>query len=190
MIPYLAIGAFAGLRAAEIERLDWADIKENFIEVTSRKAKTRSRRLVPLLPNLAKWLEPYRKTTGAVVTFANVSKQLLWLAEETANDGDPAVRWRHNGLRHSFISYRIADVQNVNQVALEAGNSPQMIFQHYRELVTPPEAKEWFGIPSVSRKNGTAAPTISDGAKSYVRGQLPNGVSVQSGSLDEFPAVI
>ena len=32
------------------------------------------------------------------------------------------------------------------QVVLEAGNSPQMIFQHYRELVTEKEAKAWFGI--------------------------------------------
>jgi hypothetical protein len=29
---------------------------------------------------------------------------------------------------------------------LEAGNSPQMIFKHYRELVTPKEAKAWFKI--------------------------------------------
>jgi hypothetical protein len=30
--------------------------------------------------------------------------------------------------RHSFISYRLADVQAAAQVALEAGNSPQIIF--------------------------------------------------------------
>jgi len=35
--------------------------------------------------------------------------------------------WKHNALRHSFISYRLAAVQNTAQVALEAGNSPQMI---------------------------------------------------------------
>ena len=32
------------------------------------------------------------------------------------------------------------------QVALEAGNSPQIIFKNYRELVRPAEAKAWFGI--------------------------------------------
>jgi hypothetical protein len=31
-------------------------------------------------------------------------------------------------------------------VALEAGNSPQMIFRHYRELATPDQAKTWFAI--------------------------------------------
>lgn len=30
--------------------------------------------------------------------------------------------------------------------ALEAGNSPQIIFQHYRELVRPKDATSWFSI--------------------------------------------
>ena len=64
MVPFLAIGAFAGLRSAEIQRLDWADLKESFIEVTAGNAKTRSRRLVPIQPNLAKWLAIYRQDSG------------------------------------------------------------------------------------------------------------------------------
>ena len=59
---------------------------------------------------------------------------------------DPVIPWRHNALRHSFCSYRLADVKNAAQVALEAGNSPQMIFKHYRELVTEEQAKDWFAI--------------------------------------------
>jgi hypothetical protein len=66
------------------------------------------------------------------------------------------------GLRHSFISYRLAAIQNTAQVALEAGNSPQMIFRHYRaclaavrrrqELVTEKAAKAWFAItPDAAR---------------------------------------
>jgi hypothetical protein len=61
-------------------------------------------------------------------------------------------RWKKNGLRHSFISYRVAAVQDVAKVSLEAGNSPQMIFKHYRELVRPKEAEEWFEIKPESRK--------------------------------------
>lgn len=56
----------------------------------------------------------------------------------------------HNGLRHSFISYRLADIQNAPQVELEAGNSPAMIFKHYRELVTREDAVQWFGIRPVA----------------------------------------
>lgn len=67
-------------------------------------------------------------------------------AETAQVKGWAAFAWKHNALRHSFISYRVADIQNVAQVALEAGNSPQMIFKHYRELVRPAAAKEWFAI--------------------------------------------
>ena len=40
----------------------------------------------------------------------------------------------------------MAETKSAAQVALEAGNSPKMLFEHYRELVTEDEAKEWFGL--------------------------------------------
>jgi hypothetical protein len=67
-------------------------------------------------------------------------------AATAALEGWEPFAWKHNALRHSFISYRVADIQNVAQVALEAGNSPQMIFKHYRELVRSADAKAWFSI--------------------------------------------
>ena len=97
--------------------------------------------------------------------FDNVNKQIGWLVEDTnlalketaEKDGkDPEkakkVKWKKNALRHSFISYRVAETQDVAKVALEAGNSPQIIFQHYRELVQPKEAKAWFGIKPAPAK--------------------------------------
>ena len=146
-MPFLAIGAFAGLRSAEIERLDWSEVhlKDRFIEVTAAKAKTASRRIVPMTENLAKWLAPHAEKEGRMVPFDNVNKQISWLVEDT-NTGlkkaakeegkNPekfkAAAGKKNALRHSFISYRVADIQNVNQVALEAGNSAAIIFKHYR----------------------------------------------------------
>jgi integrase len=167
MVPFLAIGAFAGLRSAEIERLDWSEVHlaDKFIEIKAAKAKTASRRIVPITGNLAKWLKDHAKDEGRVVPFDNVNKQIGWLVEDTnqalkeaaEKDGkDPEkakkVKWKKNALRHSFISYRVAETQDVAKVALEAGNSPQIIFQHYRELVQPKEAKAWFGIKPVSTK--------------------------------------
>ena len=161
LVPFLAIGAFAGLRSAEIERLDWAEVRmaERFIEVKAAKAKTASRRLVPISDNLVKWLGTHVQAEGWVVPFDNVAKQIGWLVRDT-NRGlrllaekarkDPEklkpVEWKKNALRHSFISYRVAEIQNVAQVALEAGNSPQIVFSNYRELVRPADAKAWFSI--------------------------------------------
>ena len=56
------------------------------------------------------------------------------------------IAWPRNVLRHSFISYRIAIVKSADQVALEAGNSPSIIFKNYRELTTEDEAHKWFAI--------------------------------------------
>jgi hypothetical protein len=46
--PYVAISLFAGLRAAEMDKLDWSevDLDGEHIEVTAKKAKTAQRRLV------------------------------------------------------------------------------------------------------------------------------------------------
>jgi integrase len=153
MIPYLAIAAFCGLRSAEIARLDWSEVhltgKEHFIEVKAAKAKTASRRTVPISDNCAKWLAPYVAESGPVCPFERPDKQCFQFLGPAAG-----VPWKHNALRHSFISYRIAKLKNVHEVSLEAGNSPQMVFRHYKQLVTETAAAEWFGIvPPADWKN-------------------------------------
>jgi hypothetical protein len=61
-------------------------------------------------------------------------------------DGHGGSDWPCNVLRHSFISYRITLVKSADQVALEAGNSPSILFKHYRELTIEELAAKWFGI--------------------------------------------
>lgn len=65
--PFLAIAAFAGLRTAEILRLEWKDIdfEGGFVTVSSDKAKTASRRLVPISANLAAWLKTHARQAVA-----------------------------------------------------------------------------------------------------------------------------
>ena len=153
IIPFLTLGAFAGIRHAEIKRLDWKDIKfdESLIEVSAAKAKTASRRIVPLLDNLKEWLLPHKQAGGTVCPLRQPSDDIGELTRAVRAVAKPRstfknFNWKHNALRHSFISYRVCVTQNVAQVALEAGNSPQMIFSNYRELVTPKAAEAWFQI--------------------------------------------
>lgn len=140
---WVLLGGFAGLRTEEVCRLDWRDVrlKDRFIEIKAAKAKTASRRIVPIADNLARWLKPLaKKKTGAVFTGRHPGDRTEKLAK------DAGVEWKVNGLRHSFISYRVAKIQDVAKVALEAGTSPAMVFANYRQLVTPIQATEWFGI--------------------------------------------
>ena len=171
LVPFVAIGAFAGLRSAEIVRLEWKEVRfdQDFIEIKAAKAKTASRRLVPILPSLKAWLNPLCKETGKVL--AGVSDEFA-LAKQFRNavsvirddDGKQLVKIVHNGLRHSFITYRMAILKNAAEVALEARNSPRMIFEHYRELTTAKQATAWFStLPDPARSGFLTTPVAFHG---------------------------
>ena len=143
LLPYVAIGAFAGLRRAELERLDWSEIDfdENFIEVTAKKAKTARRRLVEMQPNLREWLLPVRKHAGKI-TPANFRKQF-----EAVRTTARIAEWPDNALRHSFASYHIAHFKDAKSLALEMGHTTTtLIFSNYRQLVKPKEAEQYWNI--------------------------------------------
>ena len=143
IVPLLAIGAFAGLREAEIQRLDWSeiDLARGHIEVTAAKAKSARRRIVPIQPNLAAWLRPSSGQTGRVVP-SNARKKL-----NRTRKAAGLARWPNNGLRHSFASYRLAAIHDAPRVAAELGHSsPQMLYSTYREVVKPEEASAYWNI--------------------------------------------
>lgn len=146
LVPFIAIGGFAGLRSSEILRLDWQDVKFESDNIIVQKGKVKkrgqSRRIVPMLPNLKAWLTPFAKRTGLVWPF---SKPYLYesLAALTVK---AKIQWKENALRHGFVSFRVAQIKNIPQVAFECGNSPQIIASNYRELVTEQDAAKWFSI--------------------------------------------
>ena len=166
--PGLAIAAFCGLRTAEITRLDWAQVnlERRFVEVKAQNAKTASRRLVPLCEAAVAWLTPGRVSEGRVAYFAEENKFCSAIVESVnearrESGAKEAFVWKKNALRHSFCSYRMALTHDAAKTALEAGNSPQMIFKHYRELVTEDEAKAWFTVLPQGEPNIVAMPAAA-----------------------------
>jgi len=151
LIPCLAIGAFAGLRRAELERLDWkeVDLRSRLIEVTASNAKSARRRFVNIKPNLLAWLKPHAKSSGPVAP-PRFQKLL--------NKGRKAAgiqTWPNNALRHSFASYYLAHFKKAGaaELALEMGHtSANLVFQHYRELVKPKDAQRYWKIIPESRR--------------------------------------
>ena len=174
-LPALAIGAFAGLRSAEIERLGWQDIDfaSRHIVVTASNAKTASRRIVPLCDNLAAWLAPYsgreqgKVWPGESILFYKRQQQV---ALATAVEADEAkgikaqkpVEWKGNALRHSYASYRFALTGDAGRVAGECGNSAAVIHRHYRELVKPEAAQRWFAVKPESPANVLPMPAVQE----------------------------
>src|SRR5262249_42963120 len=143
VLPMLAIGAFSGLRDAEIKRLDWNEVNlaRGYVEVKAAKAKSARRRIVPIQLNLAGWLRPYRGMKGPLVPVG--ARDKLDRVRKEAG----LARWPKNGLRHSFASYRLAAIHDAPRVASELGHtSPQMLYSTYRELVLPEEAERYWKI--------------------------------------------
>jgi integrase len=173
-LPCLAIGAFAGLRSAEIERLEWSDIHlaERFIVVSASKAKTASRRIVPIHDNLAAWLAPYAGREGKVWSDGPDAyyKRQEAVAAATKVEADPQndfpakppVKWRSNALRHSYASYRFAQIGDAGRVAGELGNSAVVVHKHYRELVKPADAERWFAVKPAGPANLLSLPAAAN----------------------------
>lgn len=161
VLPILAIGAFAGLRQAEILRLEWPEVDQvrGFIEVKASKSKTAQRRLVTMQPNLREWLRPYASHTGLIFPAFRDPKK-------PGNESHLRTRlvplckaaklkvWPKNGLRHSYGSYHLAKFGNANALALEMGHTTtKEIFAHYRELVRPEEAERYWKIRPETESN-------------------------------------
>src|SRR5207247_466934 len=116
LLPVFAIGGFAGLRSAEIERLDWSEVNlsERYIKVTAGKGKTGSRRIVPVTENLALWLAGHVKKAGKVWPHGDsyLYESMQETAAATGAKRVEGIEWKDSGLRHSFISFRVWATKN------------------------------------------------------------------------------
>ena len=136
LIPYLAIGLFAGIRPLEIQRLTRADISDRYIEIKAAKAKTRKRRLVSLSDNLKEWL-----SLGGDLPLTNKRKRLARLLKLAQ------IKWQPDIMRHGFASYHLAMHSSADKTAFELGHrDSKMLFAHYRELVTKEAAQSYWAI--------------------------------------------
>lgn len=138
LLPWLVISLFAGLRAAEVGRLHFENISGNYIVLASHQTKGRARRLVSVRPTLKAWLDICGKAKGPVCVAKHDKKTH---ALRKAFGG-----MARNVLRHSFISYALGAGDTVDKVATESGTSAPIIFRHYREIVTPEQAQEFWNL--------------------------------------------
>ena len=139
---FLVLGAFTGMRSSELLRLEWTEVNLNrgHIVVAAEKAKTATRRLVPILTNLREWLKQYPQATGRLFRSRRTADRAIAVAKASE------IVWPNNALRHSYATYRLALTADAARVALEMGNSPQKLMTNYRELADPEEAQRWFSI--------------------------------------------
>jgi len=146
LLHYVALGLFAGLRSAELLRLE-ADailISERSIVVGAMVAKKRSRRVVEMCDALVAWLEkyPFPVGGGRIVDAKNFRTNL------EAFRADAGIsQWPHNGLRHSFGSYHLAKHGDAIKTAGQMGHrDANIVHNHYKALILKSEAEKFWNI--------------------------------------------
>lgn len=158
-LPWLTLSAFGGFRESELyhvedddkDPLRWSDIRlsDQLIEVRPETDKNGYRRLVPIVPALAAWLETLQPGTDPAATVCTgkpAYREIKGLNRSaTAILGDAVGGWKVNALRHSWISYRAAQV-GLAQTATEAGNSESEARKSYNDAKSKEEADQWFAL--------------------------------------------
>jgi integrase len=159
-VPYVVLSAFAGLRPMEVRRLNWTDInfQTGLVTVTSRTAKTKRRRTVPMSDNLRAWLRPLAQDEGLVVPLSDLTTRQKRI--KPARERAGLKRWPHDCLRHSAASYWLQTEGDAARVALWLGHTQEVLHEHYKGLLSDPkDAAKWFDIwPD---KNRASAKIIS-----------------------------
>lgn len=182
--PWLFLTAWAGLRGEETYQEDalsgkevvtWADLdlKRARLDVRPLVAKTGKRRIVPLCPALVAFLQAERKRRAAEPANTPLcpgrppSRDLPVINRAvTTILAESVGGWRPNALRHSFISYRAAQV-GLAKAAMEAGNSEAEARRSYHDAMTEEDAAAWFApIPSELLRN----PAPPQGHENPVKG--------------------
>jgi hypothetical protein len=117
---------------------------------------------VRIEPVLKAWLQSVARPHGALVTAGCLFA--VKKAARAAGFGRPGAEtpeerkagiklqpWPTNALRHSYGSYWLAKNQDVAALSLQMGNSPAIVFAHYRELVRPAEAERFWDLMPAGR---------------------------------------
>ncbi|MBN8457478.1 MAG: hypothetical protein J0M04_06560 [Verrucomicrobia bacterium] len=155
-----AIAVFGGVRMAELEKLTWANVHQEHIEIGRNVAKKHSRRLIPLCASLKAWLDVYRE--GAVAdqlivpaNWTDVSKSVRrragWeVSARLLHDPPEPTRgaWPANACRHTCASVQVAIGTPLEELIFKFGHSGghDMLRKHYVSRLTRKDALEILSI--------------------------------------------
>jgi integrase len=153
-LPYLVIGCWMGLRPFEMRRLKWSawDWDRGYVDVGADVAlKVMSQRFVPIPENVrallhgrhedARWGVRYKRRAKACTRVHDQHTLAVLLREHGVID-----EWPQDVMRHSYISYRLAQGHGRGQVAEWAGNSESEIRRSYRRPLRKEDGEAWFAV--------------------------------------------
>jgi integrase len=144
--PSLAVALFTGLRTAEVCRVKWRDLSDDYLTISESDSKT-SQRAVPVTDALRSFTLPRGNPDHRI--FPMSEWEFIRLVSEACKVASiPRI---HNGARHTFITMRVAETGDIPRVSYEAGNSVGVIKSHYLGICSKSEAKNFWAIRPLSK---------------------------------------
>jgi integrase len=162
LLPYVALGAFCGVRSDELAKLDWraVDLIAGHVTISPKIAKKRRIRVIDIPEAARAWL-----TAGGTHESGNIRPigfdrrwdKLLSAADRFALDGkgkrmvspkpNGLLPWPANALRHSAASYHFAKHSDAAKTCAMLGQKDdKVLFDHYRSLIKPAEAERFYAL--------------------------------------------
>lgn len=145
LLAYFAVRFFSGLRRDEASQIQW-----KHIDLSAKKlrvpqwiaAKRGPAREVPIADNFAKWLEYCRGNDNDKVAPPGIERLEHAYRKQFNFTGS---KWQ-NALRHCFGSYRYPQLQNLDVLAGEMGNSRRVLCTHYVGAVSAKDVADYWAI--------------------------------------------
>lgn len=156
LVPYIAIGLFAGLRPSEMHGqntdhgpLDWRNIHltgdKPHIDLKPEQDKNRNGRRVDISKNLLAWLAPHAMERGEIEysrpRFEAVVKK-------------SGVQYRKDAMRHSFGTWHHAMHRHKGETAVQLGDTIETVTKHYvNDYVEQSDAVKFWAIAPKGEAN-------------------------------------
>jgi hypothetical protein len=144
---WLVAGAFAGLRTIEFKRMSYEafDYEHSEIVVKSHESK-QGEAAAPRNITITEALER-NMPRGEGPLLGGSTWKTMGEALDRAREALELNAWPKNTLRHSFGSYRLAELRDPSRVSYEMGHaSPKLLWSVYGNQVTRKDAATWWAL--------------------------------------------
>lgn len=140
LAPWFALALFAGLRPEEADQITWDKINldAGTVIIDPSISKVRNARTVHLEPVAVAWLK-----LGGDLPITQVSRRR---ALRKVRDFMGWEEWPKDVLRHTCASHWIALKKSYGAVAIEMGNSENILRKHYRAEVAQADCKKFWSL--------------------------------------------
>lgn len=144
LLPYVALGMFCGVRSEELSKLEWSHVNlaAGSVTIPATIAKKRRIRIVKMPECCKAWIVASGASQEGLIRPLGFEGRFRALVKASG-----FAEWPVNALRHSAASYHYQKHSNASLTCAMLGQrSDDVLFTHYRSLVTPDDAERFFNL--------------------------------------------